>query len=300
MVLCFSNAKPSPSCACMFTALTVASATASVSMMSLIQAGLAAHGHVWALDWAVDYTDPPHRVPARMASAVSSQWDASNLEFRNASKELSSQLDSIRTELLHEQERQHSEVMDAIANLGRSLHRDALQWRKEFLNFTQQQRREVSDVLLEQLKTLEDIKLRGSDREPQKKTSAIGEGLWGLLSSTVGHDREDDSTTGLVSTSRVEVTTTRVVTSTTSSTTSHRGFRRQAPGASTTQRGLRENTLGTSRSQRLGTSGTQRHLLTTTPSSTTDPFSSDNEPNSKVAYVNESVTQPVELSDNEI
>lgn len=173
--------------------------------MALVQAGLAAHGHIWALDWAVaSASASPGPTTSRMASSIDfalaaerdAMRDTIRWEIHNATLELRGtllpRLDALRTQLSQSQKEQReildalatqrTEIMDALSRLQRSSRRDSHQLRTE------------------QIKILEQIKLRGSDREKEKKKSAIGEGLWGLLSSTVREDREkkEESTTTVI------------------------------------------------------------------------------------------------------
>lgn len=218
MVLCI--AKPTPGCACIFTALTVTVAVGLVCIMALLQASLAAHGHIWALDLAVAREAPSinREASARMASsidfALAAERDAFHVHMRNATLELSSRLltrlDSLRTEIVQSAEfeslrKQQRELLDAeshhrrevtegMVRLQSNMRRDMHQLRGELLNLTMEQGREISELLLEysqnQLKSLEGMRLRGTEKAPEKKKSAIGEGLWGLLSAVKETERE--------------------------------------------------------------------------------------------------------------
>lgn len=212
MVLCI--AKPTPGCACVFTALLVAFALVLVCMMILIQAGLAAQGHVSGLDFLV----PTSR--ARIASsmvdfALASEREALYSEVRNATSELRttllSRLDEVQDEFLRSRQQeqrevlrllenlssqssqilqlqsdQHSEVLATIERLSNVNRAQTHQLRTDLLNISIEHSREISDLLMEQLKTLENIKGKAEQqekKEEKKKKSAIGEGLWGFITS---------------------------------------------------------------------------------------------------------------------
>lgn len=212
MVLCI--AKPSAGCACIFTALTVAVATGLVCIMALLQAGLAAHGHMWALDWAVaNGSKSTTRVASSIDWALAAEREALHWEVRNSTVELRGlvlgRLDALRRELALQRAENH-EMLESMTRLQRSMQRDAHQLRGDLLNISMEHGREITDLLLEQLKSLERINLRGTEREKEKKKSAIGEGLWGLLSS-VREEREKEDRDIAATKEAIAATTTSIV-----------------------------------------------------------------------------------------
>merc|ERR1719353_773260 len=227
MVLCI--AKPTAGCACAFTALTVAVATGLVCLMAFFQASLAAHGHIWTLDWAVASTPFPPTGSTARAFALASEWEAVHWEIRNSTHELrtfmSARLDAMRTEFVQSREqeqrelldaltRQRTEILDTIGRLHRSTRRDANQLRGELFNITMEHSKEISDLQMEQLKRLESIKhrLRGAGLDKKGKKSAIEEGLWGLISSVKEEKKReheaDQTVVDIESTTSPETSTT--------------------------------------------------------------------------------------------
>merc|ERR1719158_914025 len=104
--------------------------------------------------------------------ALAAEREALHWEVRNATLELGSllltRLDSLRTELLQSREQQQRELLDAEAHhraevaegmvrLQRNMRQEIRQLRGELLNMTMEQGREISELLLNQQKTLETI-----------------------------------------------------------------------------------------------------------------------------------------------
>merc|ERR1719424_271986 len=116
--------------------------------------------------------------------AFAAERDALRWEVRNSTLELRdlmlTRMDSLRTEMVESRAQaqreilnalttQRVDVLDSMARLQSIMQRDNGHLRKELLNTTLEQGKEISELLLDQLKALESIKLRGSEKENQKK-----------------------------------------------------------------------------------------------------------------------------------
>mmetsp|Transcript_21932 Transcript_21932/g.46613 ORF Transcript_21932/g.46613 Transcript_21932/m.46613 type:complete len:197 (+) Transcript_21932:103-693(+) len=119
------------------------------------------------------------------SSLLTVEFQELQLEVRNLTAELRSELGALRRQLQRSAKREREAMLRAMARQRGELleaadvEREALaQLRANLLNLTAVQHEQLKEVLVEQLRTLEGIKERGTGKKDKL-------GLWGLLSSTV-------------------------------------------------------------------------------------------------------------------
>jgi len=197
MVLCI--AKPTPACSCLFAALTIAVATAMVCFMGLFQASITALANGQLVPMQSSGRIMSHDLAVETAFVEAVHW-----EIRNSSMEMqalmASQMASLNTQLMFIRQdqidlreaatRQRAEIIGLIESMRKFMQRDHNRLREDVLNTTIEQSQEIADMLEEELKSLERIKLRGSDRRKEKKRSAMQEQLLRLFSVNKDKDKE--------------------------------------------------------------------------------------------------------------